>query len=74
MQPLEGDVGGEEVSPDLANVLILWGHGEMGQWPLTWDRVSGRAGSRGHIPLAISFLTDLLRLFNNSLVFLMVGR
>lgn len=28
---------------------------------------------QGHVPLAISFLTDLLRLFNNSLVFLMVG-
>lgn len=71
----EGGRGGKVLS-DLANALILWSHGELGQWLLTttsWDRVSGRAGSRGHVPLAISFLTDLLRLFNNSLVFLMVG-
>ena len=44
---------GRKVFSGLSNMLILWGHGELGQWPLTttsWDRVSGRAGSRGHVP------------------------
>ena len=77
MQPLEGKVGGEEKFSQVCPTCSFYGAMEnwaSGHWPLL-PGTGFQAGldPGGTSPLAISFLTDLLRLFNNSLVFLIVG-